>query len=254
MKIYYYYHIPKTGGQSILKFFKFLSHNLPNSKLYNFYINLDKNNPKNIDFNEILSTENILKYDYIFIHHHHGYYGLMHYENILIEKKKELEINGHILKIFTTIRDILSFNNSRLNFIKYKCGWDGNKSDFLENQIHWNIQTKYFFFCHHGEYPRGEITIDIINNKLTENNIKKISEVVDIFIETKNISNFIYTMSKYFSLNYDYKHRENTNKHLIIFNDNAEELLNNNKFDSFLLKTFVNNKNYENEFKNFFSL
>ena len=172
----------------------------------------------------------------------------------LLKKKKELEINGHILKIFTTIRDILSFNNSRLNFIKYKCGWDGNKSDFLENQIHWNIQTKYFFFCHHGEYPRGEITIDIINNKLTENNIKKISEVVDIFIETKNISNFIYTMSKYFSLNYDYKHRENTNKHLIIFNDNAEELLNNNKFDSFLLKTFVNNKNYENEFKNFFSL
>ena len=253
MKIYYYYHIPKTGGSSMMEFLKFLSHNLPNSKLYDFTAT-KQNNPKNIDFNKILSTENILKYDYIFIHHHHGYHGLMHYENILIEKKKELEINGHTLKIFTTIRDILSFNNSRLNYIKYICGWHGNKSDFLENQEHFNIQTKYFFFCHHGEYPRGEITIDIINNKLTENNIKKISEVVDIFIETKNVSKLIDTMSKYFSLNYDSESRVNTNKHLIIFNDNAEELLNNNKFDSFLLKTFVNNKNYENELKNFFSL
>ena len=87
MKIYYYYHIPKTGGSSMLDFLKFLSHNLPNSKLYDFTA-LKQNNPKNIDFNKILSTENIRQYDYIFIHHHHGYYGLMHYENILIEKKK----------------------------------------------------------------------------------------------------------------------------------------------------------------------
>jgi len=225
----------------MLKFLRFLSQKLPNSKLYDF--TSSNNNPKNIDFNKILSTENIRKYNYIFIHHHHGYNGLMHYENILIEKKKELEINGHTLKIFTTIRDVLSFNNSRLNFIKDRCGWNGNKSDFLTNHIHWNVQTKYFFFCHHGEWPRGKITPDIINNKLTYNNILKLSDVVDIFIETKNIDKFIDTMSKYFKLNY-ISQKQNTNKHSITFNDNAEELLSNNKYDCFLLKTYMNDKNY----------
>tara|TARA_Y100000816_G_scaffold103938_1_gene72495 strand:+ start:2992 stop:3741 length:750 start_codon:yes stop_codon:yes gene_type:complete len=245
MKIYYYYHIPKTGGLSILAFFKFLSHNLPNSKLYDFTHSKNEENPKNIDFNKILSTENIRQYDYIFIHHHHGYYGLMHYENILIEKKKELEINGHTIKIFTTIRNVLSFNNSRFNYIKDKCGYKGNKNDYLTNQNYWNVQTKYFFFCHHGPNPRGEITIDVINKELTENNILRLSNIVDIFIETINLSKFIDTMSKYFNLNYDYKSKKNTNNHSIILNDNAEEILNNNKLDCFLLKTYMNDKNHE---------
>ena len=251
MKIYYYYHIPKTGGTSILKFLQFLSNNVPNSKLYSFYIpNFKKDIPKNIDFNKILSTENILKYDYIFIHHHHGYHGLMHYENILIEKKKELKINGHTLKIFTTIRDVLSHSNSLLNYMK-KLEINVDKSEFLgKDPKYTNIQSKYFFFC----LNKNVISNEVINNKLAENNIKKISEVVDIFIETKNVSKLIDTMSKYFSLNYDSESRKNTNEHLIIFNDNAEQLLNNNKLDSFLLKTFGNNKNYENELKNFFSL
>jgi hypothetical protein len=52
MKIYYYYHIPKTGGLSILAFLKFLSHNLPNSKLYDF-THFNPKNPKNIDFNPL---------------------------------------------------------------------------------------------------------------------------------------------------------------------------------------------------------
>ena len=247
MKIYYYYHIPKTGGSSMLRFFNFLSHNLPNSKLYSFMASGRNINPENIDFNKILSTENIKKYDYIFIHHHHGYYGLIHYENILIKKKKELEINGHTIKIFTTIRDVLSFNNSRFNYIKDKCGYKGNKYDYLKNKNYWNVQTKYFFFCHHGPNPRGKITIDVINKELTENNILRLSNIVDIFIETKNLSKFIDTMSKYFNLNYNSKSKKNTNKHSIILNDNAEEILNNNKLDCFLLKTYMNDKNQEFE-------
>lgn len=169
----------------------------------------------------------------------------MHYENILVEKKKELEKNGHTIKIFTTIRDILSFNNSKINFIKDKCGWGGCKSDFLNDQTYFNSQTKYFFFCHHGSSPKGEITLDVINSKLTEKDILKISNVVDIFIETKNLTKFINTMSKYFNINYNSKSKKNTNKHRISFDDNYEQLLSNNKHDCFLLETYKNDENHE---------
>ena len=120
-----------------------------------------------------------------------------------------------------------------------------------------NISDKYLTEDHKFNLNNdGYCLIKISSEEWKKRGIDldEISEVVDIFIETKNVSKLIDTMSKYFSLNYDSESRKNTNEHLIIFNDNAEQLLNNNKLDSFLLKTFGNNKNYENELKNFFSL
>ena len=244
MIIFYYYHIPKTGGTTMVHFLKYLQHKLPNSKLYDFNSWNDiRDIPKNIDFNKILSTENIKKYDYIFIHHHHGYYGLMYYENILIEKKKILEINGHTMKIFTTIRDVLSHSNSLINFMK-KLNIKVDKSEFLikKKLIYSNIQSQYFFF---GLNKKNFYSKEMRNNKLTKNNILKISDVIDIFIETKNLTKFIDNMSKYFNLEYDGKFKKNVTKHLITFNDECKELLNNNKFDCFLLKTYMNDKNHE---------
>lgn len=89
MKVYYYYHIPKTGGTTMGAFLHYLSNNLPNSIYYKF-VSKPCDKPLNIDFRNLLSYENTKKYDYIFIHHHHGYYGLMHFENILVEKKKRI--------------------------------------------------------------------------------------------------------------------------------------------------------------------
>lgn len=244
MKVYYYYHIPKTGGTTIAEFLRFLSLNLPNSKYYQF-VSKPTSVPLNIDFNEILSLDNIKKYDYIFIHHHHGYYGLMHYEKLLIEKKKELENAGHLMKIFTTIRDVLSFNNSRLNYLNNNFSMNLKKSDFLCQEKHFNIQSKYIFFGHHGEFPKGGITIDKINNQLTKTNLLKITNVIDIFIETKNLSYFIYTMAKTFNLNYNSNAKKNKNKHSINFNGEAKILLNLNKFDYFLLENFKNDMNHE---------
>ena len=121
MRIIYYYHIPKTGGSTIKFNLKKISSKLPYSKFYNFFepvVHFNQGiSPLKIDFNKILSKKNIEKYENIFIHHHHSYEAIMVYQNILIKKKKELEDKGHTFIIFSSVRDVLAFNNSRINFI-----------------------------------------------------------------------------------------------------------------------------------------
>ena len=52
-------------------------------------------------------------------------------------------------------------------------------------------------------------------------------------------------MSKKFNIEYESDSRVNVTKHLIKLDDSVEELLNNNKLDSFLLKTYSNHENIE---------
>ena len=93
MIVYYYFHVPKTGGTSMVHFFKHLTKKLPKSKLYNFdgkegdsaYLERiqlkEKSTSKwytkhpnvfNIKLKKLL-LQNTNQYDYIFVHHHHGY-------------------------------------------------------------------------------------------------------------------------------------------------------------------------------------
>ena len=252
MKIFYYYHISKTGGTSIVDFFKYIVENVPNCILYD-YSDWDKLTPnqKDINFDVILNDDNIKKYDYIFIHHHHGYHGLMHYKNLLIKRKKELKSNGHDLKIFTTIRDVLSFNNSRINYLIKKGLRRANINNFLTNEIHYNVQTKYLFFCWHGEWPSsrglGPINIDIVNNEISEKNIDTLSEIIDLFIEISNLTNFLKIFTEYFNVTYNYNIKSNTTSHIINFNSDITKLVNNNKLDCYLLKKYSNNNNFDNE-------
>lgn len=241
MKVYYYYHIPKTGGTSVYDLFEVVAKEKTNSVIYNFNSSDDiTSEPKSIDFDRILSAENVKKYDYIFIHHHHGYHGIMHYKDILIKRKQELESIGSTMTIFTTVREIMSFNNSRFNYLIDECNWEGDKQDFLTDEMHFNVQSKYFFFSHHGEWPQGDVTIEDVNDKLTEENILSLKSVIDIFVETKDLSRFMKDMCETLNIHYNVEERKNINKHSITFNDVYEQLRDVNSYDYFLLKSCVN--------------
>ena len=262
MQIYYYYHISKTGGTSVVDFFKRVVNHIPGCVLFDFN---DWNNltptQKDINFDKILSAGFFNHMPrYIFIHHHHGYRGLMHYKAYLIRKKKELASHGHTMKIFTTIREVLPFNNSRLNYLRNTGRWSGTTTDFLTNEIHFNTQTKYLFFCWHGEWPCAEgmgstsgrpkaITIDVVNRELHEQNIDQLSELIDLFVEISHLSEFIKALSVYFKTPYDYTKKSNTTLHRLKFS-NIPQLLHNNKLDCYLLETY-RNKDFSSEVARF---
>ena len=258
MKIYYYYHISKTGGSSVVEFFKHIARTIPKCKFYN-YNDWDRltPTPKDIDFESILCPTHA-KFDYIFIHHHHGYHGLMHYKEYLARKKQELANDGHTMKIFTTIRDVVEFNNSRLNYIRNKWGWSGNRIDFLTDDTHFNIQTKYLFFCWHGEWPKeleegtetAKVVVDGIR-KLNRECIDELSDVIDLFVNTCNLTAFIKAMSRHLRVRYDDFTRKNASRHFIKFDDRRSDLLKNNKLDCYMLGQY-GNKNFESEVNKFF--
>ena len=242
MKIFYYYHISKTGGTFVHSLFKHLNKKFDKSILYSYHLKKIEDDQKDINFDLILSDKNLKKYNYIFIYHHHGFNGLMHYKNFLIKKKNELESKGHKLIIFSTFRDVLSFNNSRFNFLKDKYLSELTKEDFLAKEIHFNIQIKYFNFCHHGEWPKGKITLDKINKQISKSNIADIIRVVDIFIETNQLSKFFSNIAKSFDLKFDTEKKINSNKHSVKFDDCKTELIKKNKLDQLLFQELKSNK------------
>ncbi len=256
MRVHYYYHISKTGGTSVLDFFKHVANHVPRCRLYDFndWDNLSPTQ-KDIDFDSILARDNLAKYDHVLIHHHHGYRGLMHYEAYLCAKKKELARDGHTMKIFTTIRDVVSFNRSRLNYLVNTGRWSGPVSDFTTNEIHFNTQTKYLFFCWHGEWPSAEgtgpITIDVVNQQVHEKNIDRLSDVIDLFVEISHLSDFIKAFAAYFQTPYDYSARSNATLHRIQFDPLIiPGLLRNNSSDCYLIDRY-RNKDFSSEVDHF---
>lgn len=185
----YYYHIPKTGGQTITNFFNEIEKQNPNAVkhyIFNEWKNIP-NKPLEIDFNNIFSDSNIKNYKYVIINHHHGFKSLLYYKKLLEIKKNELKKNGHKLFIFTTYRDVISSSNSLINYMFDKKDSNGisnmfTKQNFLNLERFYNLQLKYFntnIYDHHK-------SLSNYNNK-----INNILSLVDLFVKTDDLSIFI---------------------------------------------------------------
>lgn len=183
MILFYYYHIPKTGGNYINKLFRLFTRKL-NAKRF------DYNNSKNItikqplleiDFKEIEEACN--QYEYIFVHHHHGYRSLKHYQQELTKLKDKLVNRGDSMYIISSVREILPYWNSRLNFHLQK-GKTVNINQYLHSHHNHNHQVKYLLY---------NTLIQQKNEKLPEisiNNVLDILKLVDIWFRTDKLHQF----------------------------------------------------------------
>ena len=160
----------------------------------------------------------------------------MEYKDKLLEIKETLESNGHTMKIITTIRDVVSFNNSRLNY-GIRLGYQRTKEDFLNANEMFNHQTKYLFY--------GQLILQQDKPLLRKKQIDNLDKLIDIFIETKNISSFMDTLANKLDISYNSTYKQNVTKHKITLDNRKPKLLKNNYLDAYLLEKYITKKSQQ---------
>lgn len=171
------------------------------------------------------------KIEHAFIHHHHGYEGLVESAALLRRSKEELLARGHDMRIFTTIRDVVDFNTSRLNYLRQRQGLALTQKDFLENEVHFNVQTKYFLKNWFGEWSHLQIPRNVARAKLDE-----LAEIVDLFVDVSKLTEFLRTFSAFLDV-HDYKcHvKKNKSERILTFTPlDQERLREKNDLDMYL--------------------
>jgi hypothetical protein len=153
MKIIYYYHIPKCGGTTIKNQLKDLSKTL-GGEYHDFEFPMQKFSLlrkyiNNYRLRRFLSKINKKTNDLIFIHHHHGFYGIGEIFNELLRQKRKARLVGNDFYLFTCLREPFSFQLSRINYLRNSCNAsDLTFDDVCSNAKHQNVMFKYFL-CNH---------------------------------------------------------------------------------------------------------
>ena len=195
MKVIYFYHIPKTGGSSIKNNLINLSKHL-NGEYIHMYkkpikvcticsklhckMSIYTNKERNDNLINILKNINKdINKKYIIIHHHHGYCGLKDIKQDILDLRNRIEENGGTFYMFACIRDNISYNISRVNYISNNITNKKNVNfcDFIEDKMQHNFQSKYLLY-------NRTIDENLSSNK---KDIIDILELFDMIYLTKNI-------------------------------------------------------------------
>jgi hypothetical protein len=236
MKIFYYFHVSKTGGTSVVDFFKHVAERKPACRFFDFNLwqtVTAMTRATEIDLDVVVRSclrDNI---ELAFIHHHHGYTGLVESAALLRRSKEELLARGHDMRIFTTIRDVVDFNTSRLNYLRQRQGLALTQKDFLENEVHFNVQTKYVLKNWFGEWS----PLQVLRN-VARANLDEVAEIVDLFVDVSKLTEFLRTFAAFLQVD-DYKCdvKKNKSDHNLTFTPlEQERLRENNDLDMYLLR------------------
>lgn len=231
MKIIYYYHIPKCGGSTIQKSLRtiaeskggtFHDFNHPMGK-YGFLKKLKNNYKMKRFFKSLNDQTTSLKV----VHHHHGYYGISEIEKILIREKAKARLLGNELYFFTCIREPISFQLSRVNYLRNSCGMpDFSFRDACQEPKNQNFMAKYFMRNHPKRWK---------DFALEKNRFEHLLGIMDKVILMEDLSSLYTWLSEILETSlYEPTKRENVGTHKLIPTDEQLKCLKQvNSFDQF---------------------
>lgn len=239
MKIIYYYHIPKCGGSHIDQHMRMLSKAVK-GKYYNFTSGMNnyglvKKAICNIRLRFFLKSINQGKADFKFIHHHHGYYGISEIYHLLSQEKDRAKSLGNDFYLFTCIRDPISFQLSRVNYLRNSCGLPKlSFDDVIADSRHHNVMYRYFMQNHPTRWQ--DINLDI-------REFKKIMKIMDKVFLLEEIDDLINNIESIVGVRVPPAlEKANQGRHLLIPTESQIEKLERvNHLDSLFYKLIKSN-------------
>ena len=194
MIIIYYYHIPKCAGSYVTKLFRKCAKET-GGKYINFYNRSTVIDPKEKKqyFKFLKDLPNQPSDSHFFIHHHHGYPGLKEvYKSLKRAKTKIQKDPLNKFYLFTSVREVLSFITSRVNYLRNHCNCKASFQRCYEIKTNHNYQLKYLLYNHVNNWRNDNIdiskplaltTLGIIDKIYTPEDINKLIPTLSTILQ-----------------------------------------------------------------------
>jgi len=240
VNVIYYYHIPKCGGSFIRDYLKRLEAENKNSLYIPWNTHIFEHQYHTVP--SIIKNIPDLKYDNVFIYHHHSPYGIKDVHDCLEETKNKIINSGGSFFLFSSVREPTSYVTSHVNYInnaqetaqwpiEYRWGYDRA----INEKWFSNYQSKYLLYNHYS--------LELFEKDISSLDVKTELQLFDKVYKTDNLTVIKNDLSNKIS-NVDMCWKDekiNTTDHkLLLSEEQKEAYLANNQIDNWLYETAAN--------------
>jgi hypothetical protein len=180
------------------------------------------------------------KDSHFFIHHHHGYPGLKGvYDELKKAKMKVQKDPTNKFYLFTSVREVLSFITSRVNYLRNHCKCNASFKRCMEIKTNHNYQLKYLLYNHVNNWRNDKLEI-------SKSLVLKTLGIVDKIYTPQDINQLIPTLSRILQIDISEfwtDEKVNVSKKTFKMNPKEKKILKSvNKLDMWLYEVAENSK------------